>query len=204
MNSSIQPNRQLQYLFVALLLAGFAMPAMGQKDKTPNHKEILLNKTDNGRRQVLCTDEDVDIRGLVKLKFGMKDFFGTGRREFGPVDRDLATGWSGACPKSGECLVGFGKTTNRKYMAHTTLGMPCIKTKNVNGVGLGICTVSLFVTAKPYPASPGSEVHFKLVYTISYKFDDNKVTSFDVSPDFGKIVCGQSQINCGVSKCFCD
>jgi hypothetical protein len=143
----------------------------------------------------------VDIRGLVKLKFGMKDFFVTGNRRFGPVDRDLETGWSGKCPNSGDCLVGFGKTTGRQYVANRTLGMPCIKTKDVNGFGLGTCTVSLFVTAKPYPASPGSEVHFKLVYTISYKFDDNKVTSFNVSPEFGKIACGQ--INCGVSKCFC-
>jgi hypothetical protein len=203
MNPLIQPNRQLQYLFVALLLAGFAMPAMGQRDKTPNHKEILLNKAENGgRRQVLCTDEDVDIRGLLKLKFGMKDFSGTDRREFGPVDRDLEIGWSGKCPNSGECLVGFGKTTRRQYVANTKLGMPCIKTKNVNGLKVGTCAVSLFVTAKSYPANPGNEVRFKLVYTISYKFDDNKVTSFEVSPKFGAIAC--RDVDCRVSKCFCD
>jgi hypothetical protein len=203
MNSSIQPNRQLQYLFVALLLAGFGMPAMA-KDPTPNHKEILLSKTENGgRRQVLCTDEDVDIRGLVKLKFGMKDFFGTGNRQFGPVDRDLETGWSGKCPNGGECLVGFGKSTRRQYVAKTTLGIPCIKTKELpNGLKLGTCTIFLLVTAKPYPASPRNKVTFKLVYTISYKFDDNKVTSFDVSPKFGEIACGQ--LTCRVSKCFCD
>ena len=44
MNPLIQLNRQLQYLFIALLLAGFAIPAMGEKIKpltTGNFSLIL-------------------------------------------------------------------------------------------------------------------------------------------------------------------
>jgi hypothetical protein len=180
MNPSIQPNRQLQYLFIALLLACFAIPAMGQRDKTPNHKEIILNKV----RQVLFTDEDVDIRGQLKLKFGHAQILG--KSFFMPVDADLAKGWSGACPNSGECLVGFGKTTRRQYVANTKVGITCVANKNINGEKVGTSTLFLLITAKPYPANPRNEVRFKLVYTISYKFHDNKVTFFDVSPQFGK------------------
>jgi hypothetical protein len=183
MNPLFYLSRRFRYLFIALLLVCFAMPAMGQRDKTPNHKEIILNKV----RQVLCTDEDVDIRGQLKLKFGHGQFFG--QPFFMPVDRNLATGWSGACPNSGECLVGFGRTTGRKYVANTTVGITGVENKNLNGVKVGTCTLFLLVTAKPYPANPRNEVRFKLLYTISYKFHDNKVTFFDVSPQFGKISC---------------
>ena len=176
MNSLIQLNRQLQYLFIALLLACFAIPAMGERDKTPNHKEIILNSI----RQVLCTDENVDIRGELKLKFGHGQFLG--QSFFMPVDRDLAKGFSGNCPNSGECLVGFGKTTGRKYVADTRVGITEVDSKNLNELGVGTCKMFLLVTAMPYPASPGSKVRFKLFYTASYKFHDNKVTFFNATP----------------------
>ena len=71
MNPLIQLNRQLQYLFIALLLACFAIPAMGERDETPNHREFFLHTI---TRQVPspCGSETVDIRGMVKLKFGFK------------------------------------------------------------------------------------------------------------------------------------
>jgi hypothetical protein len=180
MNSLIQLNRQL---FIALLVSCFAIPAMAQRDKTPNQKEIILNKV----RLVLCTDEDADIRGQLNLKFGHGQF--SGQRFFMPVDRVLAKGFSGACPNSGECLVGSGKTTNRQYVANTTVGINNVENENINGIKVGKCTLILFLTAKPYPANPRNEVRFKLLYTVSYKFHDNKVTFFDVSPQFGKISC---------------
>jgi len=182
MNPSIQLNRQL---LIALLLSCFAIPATAQRDRTPNHKEIILNKV----RQVLCSDEDADIRGELHLKFGHREIFG--QPFFMPVDVDLAKGFSGACPNSGECLVGFGKTTRRQYVANTKGGVTCVQNKNLNGLKVGTCTLFLLVTAKPYPANPRNEVRFKLVYTISYTFNDNKVTKFEVSPDFGKINCGE-------------
>jgi hypothetical protein len=129
MNPLIQLNKQLQYLFIALLLACFVIPAMGG-DPTPNHKEFRLNKTpaDARWRQVPCAGEGVDIRGLLKLKFGMGDFFNTGHLQFGPVGRDLAAGWeSGGCPNRGDCLVGFGKTTRRRYTAKKELRLPTLR-----------------------------------------------------------------------------
>jgi hypothetical protein len=72
MNPLIQLNRQLQYLFIAVLLACFAIPAMGERDKTPNHKEIIINSI----RQVLCASEQVDLRGELKLKFEDREIFG--------------------------------------------------------------------------------------------------------------------------------
>jgi hypothetical protein len=181
MNSSIQLNREFRYLFIALLLAGFSMPAMGERDKTPNHKEIILNKV----RQVLFTDEDADIRGELHLNFGHGQF--AGQPAFMPVDIHLAKGWSGACPNSGECLVGIGKLSRRQYVANTKGGIACVRNENVNGKKAGRATLVLLVTAKPYPANPSSVVPFKLVYTISYTFHDNKVTDFGVSPPFGKV-----------------
>src|SRR5882672_9480969 len=84
MNPLIQLNRQLQYLFIALLLACFAIPAMGERDKSPNHKEFNLNTIP----QVRCSGEKVEIRGEGKLKFGFKQILD--QRFFMPVDGDLA------------------------------------------------------------------------------------------------------------------
>jgi hypothetical protein len=42
-----------QYLFIGLLLASFAVFAMGQGDKTPNRREIALNS----KPEVLCAGE---------------------------------------------------------------------------------------------------------------------------------------------------
>jgi hypothetical protein len=178
MNPLIQLHRQLQYLFIALLLACFAMPAMGERDETPNHKKIILNSI----RNVQCAGENVDIRGELKLKFGMGQFLGV--RQFGPVDRDLQKGFSGNCPNSGECLVGIGKTTKRRYMANKRIAVTAVETKKLNGLGVGTCTIRLFVTGNPNPRGegdpcPGCTVRFSLQYTLSYKFNENdKVTFF--------------------------
>ena len=78
------PSR-LALLLIPLLLACFAIPAMGE-DKTPNHKEVLLN-TIPPNMSVPCAGEQVDIRGQLKLKFGFK--------KFGPVaDRPSFTLWT--------------------------------------------------------------------------------------------------------------
>ena len=79
MNPLNQLNRQDQYLFIALLLACFAIPAMGERDETPNHKEVYLN-TITRDIPPPCGSEMVDIRGLVKLKFGFGNF--NGQRAF--------------------------------------------------------------------------------------------------------------------------
>ena len=71
------PSR-LALLLIPLLLACFLIPAMGE-DKTPNHKEVLLNSIPPNM-SVPCAGEQVDIRGQLKLKFGFKKFGPTGDR----------------------------------------------------------------------------------------------------------------------------
>lgn len=190
MHPLIQPNRQLQYLFIALLLACFAIPAMGERDKTPNHKEIIINSIP----QVLCAGEKVDLRGQLKLAFGVREFLGV--RAVGPVDIKLQKGFSGTCPSTEEtCLVGIGKTTRRRYVASKRLEIPGgVETKELNGLGVGTFKLRFLITGNPNPPpqgdpNPGNEVRFKLLYTVSYKFSNNKVTFFKATPD---ICCRRS------------
>jgi hypothetical protein len=186
----IQPKRQLQYLFIALLLACFAIPAMGEQDKTPNHKEIIINSIP----QVLCAGEKVDLRGQLKLAFGVREFLGV--RAVGPVDIKLQKGFSGTCPSTEEtCLVGIGKTTRRRYVASKRLEIPGgVETHELNGLGVGTFKLRFLITGNPNPPpqgdpNPGNEVRFKLLYTVSYKFSNNKVTFFKGTPD---ICCRRS------------
>lgn len=190
MHPLIQPNRQLHYLFIALLLACFAIPAMGEQDKTPNHKEIIINSIP----QVLCANEKVDLRGQLKLAFGVREFLGV--RAVAPVDIKLQKGFSGTCPSTEEtCLVGIGKTTRRRYVASKRLEIPGgVETHELNGLGVGTFKLRFLITGNPNPPpqgdpNPGNEVRFKLLYTVSYKFSDNKVTFFKATPD---ICCRRS------------
>jgi hypothetical protein len=190
MNLLIQLQRQLQYSFIALLLACFALPAMGAQDSTPNHREIILNSIP----QVLCAGEKVDLRGQLKLAFGVREFFGV--RSVRPVDIKLQKGFSGACPSTEQtCLVGIGKTTRRRYVASKRLEIPGgVETEELNGLGFGRFKLRFLVTGKPNPPpqgdpNPTNEVRFKLLYTVSYRFSNNKVTFFKATPD---ICCPRS------------
>jgi hypothetical protein len=183
MNPLIQLNRQPQYLFIALLLACFAIPAMGERDKSPNHKEFNLNTIP----QVRCAGEKVDIRGEGKLKFGFREILG--QRFFMPVDGDLAKGiGQKICPNSGQCEVGVGLSTRRKYMANTRIGIKDPENLVGDGVRTGSCKAYLVVTgvANPPPqgdVAPGTQVKFRLFYTVTYKWNsDHKVTFFEATP----------------------
>jgi hypothetical protein len=190
MNPLIQLHRQIQYLFIALLLACFAIPAMGERDKTPNRKEIIINRV----RQVPCAGEEADLCGELHVKFGVKESLG--ERLLSPVEVKLAKGFSGACPDNGDCLVGFGKTTRRKYVRER-IGIPGgVKTEKVNGLGVGTFKLRLLVKANPNPPGQGDPcpgcrpVRFGLLYTVTYKFNNNnKLTFFNASPPFGKVDC---------------
>lgn len=186
------PSR-LALLFIPLLLACFAIPAMGAQDETPNHKEFFINSI----REVPspCGSEMVDIRGLMSLKFGFGQFLG--QRFFMPVDRDLAKGIGQIkCPNSGECWVGIGKTTQRRYMANRTITINDVKNNidsqnKVKGVyGTGTCTIKLFVTGNPNPPGQGDPCpgctfkRFSVEYTLSYQFNKNH----KVTPDGFKVI----------------
>jgi hypothetical protein len=157
---------------------------MGERDKTPNHKEIMINSIP----QVLCAGEEVDLRGQLKLAFGVTEFFGV--RAVGPVDIKLQKGFSGNCPSTEEtCLVGIGKTTRRRYVASKRLEIPGgVETHELNGLGVGTFKLRFLITGNPNPPpqgdpNPGNVVRFKLLYTVSYKFSNNKVTFFKATRD---------------------
>ena len=166
---------------------------MAQADKTPNHEEFFIN-TITGQVPPRCGSEMVDIRGQVKLKFGMGEF--NGQRYFMPVQRDLAKGIGNKnCPNSGGCEVGVGKSSGRKYKADKTISVNDVgnfidQPNKIPGVfGVGSCKIKLFVTGNPNPAGQAESCpeckfrSFSLEYTLTYSFNKNgKVTpeSFEV------------------------
>jgi hypothetical protein len=97
-------------------------------------------------------------------------------------------------------LVGFsgiGETTGRKYVAGRVENPGGMKADDLNGLGVGTFKLRFLVTGNPNPPSqgdpnPGNVVSFKLLYTVSYKFSNNKVTFFKATPD----IC------CPKSSCF--
>jgi hypothetical protein len=190
MNPLIHLSRQLQYLFIALLLTCFAIAQSAQADTTPNHRQIILNSI----QQVLCAGEEVDLRGKLNIAFKRREDSGL----VWPVDIKLV-GFSGTCPNTEErCLVGIGKTTRRRYVASSKrIEIPGgVKAEELNGLGVGTFKLRFLVTGNPNPPTqgdpnPGNVVRFKLLYTVGYKFSNNKVTFFKATRD---ICCPRS--NC--------
>jgi hypothetical protein len=144
---------------------------MGERDETPNHKEVLLNfiPPENAKP---CAGEPVDVRGQLKLGFGFEKILG--ERVFMPVHRDLAKGQGQIdCPNSGECWVGVGKTTGHRYTADRRIGVEGVNTHRVNGDKFNTCRMYLIITGE----APGRQVRFRLFYTVEYGFDeDHRVT----------------------------
>ena len=174
------PSR-LALLLIPILLACFAIPAMRARDETPNHKEVLLNFIPPNSAAA-CVGEPVDIRGQLKLKFGFGQF--AGQRVFMPVDREVAKGYGQVnCPNSGECHVGFGKSTGRRYTADTRIGIEKVGTHEENGLRINTCRMFLIITGVPNPppqgdVAPGRQVRFKLFYTVEYGFNQNNKVTF--------------------------
>jgi hypothetical protein len=189
------PSR-LALLLIPLLLACFAIPAMGE-DKTPNHKEVLLNSIPPNM-SVPCAGEQVDIRGQLKLKFGFKKFGPIDERpQFYPVDGEVAKGYGQiTCPNSGQCDVGRGQPlpvgTGRKYTADTRIGVRQVINSDNGEKGVGTCNLFLLITGVPNPFPQGDvcptcrPVTFKLWFILTYGFkkDGNKreVTFFKATP----------------------
>jgi hypothetical protein len=183
MNPLIQLNRQPQYWFIALLLTCFAIAQTGQAaDNTPNHREIVIKPLGIPLGFIPCAAEKVALSGKVKISFHRRE--DRGGLVF-PVDIKLV-GFS-----------GIGETTGRKYVAGRVENPGGMKADDLNGLGVGTFKLRFLVTGNPNPPSqgdpnPGNVVSFKLLYTVSYKFSNNKVTFFKATPD----IC------CPKSSCF--
>ena len=183
------PSR-LALLLIPLLLACFAIPAMGE-DKTPNHKEVLLNSIPPNM-SVPCAGEQVDIRGQLKLKFGFKKFGDQGEPQFYPVDGEVAKGYGQiTCPNSGQCDVGRGQPlpvgTGRKYTADTRIGVRGVNTRDNGEKGVGTCNLFLLIASVPNRPPQGDVAPeragqpFKLWFTVSYGFEKNKNGKHEVT-----------------------
>lgn len=173
-------SSRLALLLIPLLL--FAIPAMGARDETPNTREVLLNFIPDKSAES-CAGEPVDIRGQLKLKFGFDQI--QNRRVFLPVDRVIAKGYGQIeCPNSGDCYVGVGKSTGRRYVANKGVGIAGFDTHENNGVRVNTCRMFLIITGVPNPppqgdVAPGRQVpRFKIFYTVEYGFDQNQRVTF--------------------------
>jgi hypothetical protein len=188
MNPLIQLNRQLHYLFVALLFASFAVAqsvqaepdedspnvtesaAMGKAAKHRNQRMILFDYTTD---RIACSFyEQVKLHGKIRISF---------KKKGNKVTTSL------------ENFEGVGLTTKREYVADTvTLEKTRISSIH-NGFRLllpsdldFIANLTIPVTGK-HPTDlnsatgdplPGKDVHFQLVYTIGWRSRNGKVARF--------------------------
>ena len=155
---------------------------------------------------------------MVTLKFGFKQVDLPGcrtERFFQPVETDLAKGIGNInCPNNGQCDVGVGKSSGRRYKASKVIAVRDVRTISIREIrsrgfyGVGTCALRLFVTGNPNPAGQGESCpectfkRFSLDYTISYEFNKNdKVTDFKVikraSISFAhRCSCGRQCFHC--------
>jgi hypothetical protein len=187
MNPLMQLNRELHFLFVALLFASFAVAQSVQAE--PNQRMILFDYTTD---PIICSfNEQVELHGTIRLSF---------TRNGNKVTASL------------ENFEGVGLTTKREYVADT---VTVVKTRissipMTHGFGLLISPSNLdFIATLTIPVTgmhptdlnsttgdplPGQDVHFQLNYNIGWRSRNGKVTRF--TPNLTGIPDGKGIISC--------
>jgi len=203
LNPLIQLNRQLHYLFVALLFASFAVAQSVQAEPdedSPNVTEsAAMGKAANHRNRrnqrmilfdyttdpiICCFNERVKLHGKINISF---------KKQGNKVTASL------------ENFEGIGLTTKREYVADTVT----VKITRISNIHNGFRllfpsdwdfagTLTIPVTGK-HPTElnsatgdplPGKDVHFQLVYNIGWGLLNGKVTVFSHNPtNKGIITC---------------
>jgi len=173
------------YLFVALLLASFAVASVSAANP---QRTILFDYTTNPI--LCCFNEQVALHGNILISF---------KRIGNRVRLDSA---------SLENFEGVGLTTNREYVADTVtlqivnLSQLPPRFRLFLPTGLHIATLTIPVTGK-HPTDlnsatgdplPGQDVHFQLRNGIGWKSLNGRVTTFirdlQIFPDLrGVISC---------------
>ena len=190
MNTLIQLNRHLHYLFVALLFASFAIAqsvqaepdedspnvaesdAMATAANHPNQRMILFDYTTD---PIICSfNEQVELHGTIRISFKKSG------NKVRPATVSLGN------------FEGVGLTTKREYVADTVT----LEILNLSRVSPGfrlllptdlqIANLIIPVTGK-HPTDlnsatgdplPGQNVHFQLDYTIGRKSRNGKIARF--------------------------
>jgi hypothetical protein len=162
MNPLIQRNRQLQYLFIALLLLGFAITqsAMGEpleqiSGKPPNHPEFQIKLDQN----VPCVfgNERVQLNGTLQLHF------------------ETINGVAHPKPMASRLeATGTGESSHRTYVAINTPFFTDVDSGGkVGGPTRGHLDLKFKVVANPNPQGqadvcPRCVFQFTLKYSIDY------------------------------------
>jgi len=157
-------HRQLQYLFIALLLACFAIAQSGRADNTPNKREIPINI----KKPLQCAGGDVILQGNLVVAFkNVPDL------EVVPASLKLE-GFRGTAVSGGRKLEVNPKDVDF---------LPFLKVDT--GIGEGKFGVELKVNGPGLPG--GSPLRFRVrLSPIVYKFRDKKVTK--IIPDDAPVV----------------
>jgi len=159
MNPLIQLNRQLQYLFIALLLGCFAI-AQSAQAQDPNHRVINLNFTAG---PVKCSFMDkVPVSGNLNIVFAKN-----GNGKVVPTSVTLNPFNAGPGSNSGRNYTGTVEVT--KVLAprpHDNIAFLVVR-----------------LTAQPNPPGqadldPGVPKQFSIRYEITWAYANGKVTTF--------------------------
>lgn len=183
LNPLIQLNKQLHYLFIALLFASFAV---AQSVQAASDKMIVFDYTTD---PILCSLlEQVELHGKVRVSFKTKG------KNVRIVSASL------------ENFQGVGLTTRREYVAdRVTIQLPDFShfpiLRLLYPTDMLTAAIIIPVVGK-HPTDlnsatgdplPGQDVHFQLTYIIGWKSRNGKIVQF--IPDL-EIPDGKGIISC--------
>jgi len=211
MNPVVQLTRQVQYLFIALLFASFAVVQSAKAE--PNEADLVGNMaaeddavpdlgsdTENAAGVEAATDPNertIKSRGIIEgnaLQCGFKEkvwfnvelrvsFKSNGNGKVLPVKASVVT------------FDGDGRRTGRTYMGNK-VNIENIKTIKTKGGGEGTVEFRIPVTSKPKNQGglqTGANVDFVLVYGKLWTWEKGNVKSFRTEST--PVVC------CSASPC---
>jgi len=188
MNPVVQLSKQVQYLFIALLFAGFAVTANAVEEG----KELSRNKWEIGTRftqNAVCAGLPVVVAGKLTLAFKVEPR--NGRNVIVPITEKQPNG-DLLLPKDASNRVGAtGNFSGQKR--HYKVDRVELEFKGL-GAALGSMVMRVFFVAKPNAVntaqgdlSPGNTFTFRAVYKVEWAANDGRVTS--LLSDTGEARC---------------
>jgi hypothetical protein len=184
----VQLARQVQYLIIALLFAGFAVTANAGiaigKELARNKWEIATKLDDN----VQCAGGKVEVRGKLNVEF--EKVRRDGREVV--VPKTVEQNGQKFLPKDASNGVGADAPALRP---NRTFKIDKVELDEKVGLRFGTMVIRIFFVAKPNAVntaqgdvSPGKTFTFRAVYKkVEWNWNDNdKVTEFRYSESFAR------------------